>query len=100
MTREEAKQWFEMALAGEMKTGGGIRPAYERALEALSQPKFIALKQGEVAVLEVEQPLSDAQYVNLREHWEKATGTKAVVLDKSVRLVGRVESSSPSNPKG
>lgn len=88
MTREEAKKWFEEKLAGELPTGGGVRPAYDQAVAALAQPKFVAVREGEVAVLEVERRLTPDQWNRIRESWEAITKTKAIVLDGGVKLAG------------
>jgi len=90
LTREEAKKWFEAALAGELPTGNKIRPAYEAAFEALSQPKFIALREGEIAVIEVDHHLDAAAMQRFREQWQAYTNTRVVVLEKT-RLPERTQ---------
>lgn len=98
MTREEAKAWFEALLANE-QLADEVRPAYEQAVVALMQPKFIAVKEGEFAVLECDWRPAAEHAAAMKAAWERYTGAKCIVLDPSLRLVGSVaEGAQPLKP--
>jgi hypothetical protein len=90
MTRDQAKAWFEEAAATGVWPARGATEALGHAVEALSQPKFVALREGEVAVFEIDHTVKDDLYERIRYGWERYTGTRPVVLPAGVRLAGKV----------
>jgi hypothetical protein len=95
MTRDQAKAWFE-----ENNLLRAVDPqrseAYALAIEALTHEKFTVLREGEIAVIEVERHLPPEAHERFRERWLKLTSTKAVILDGGVRLAGKIEKAGPS----
>lgn len=86
MTREDAKKWFENKPISDTET----EAAYAFAIEALSQPKFVALREGEIAVLEIPRSVTVETAERIRDYWFRLTHTKCAILEGGARLAGKV----------
>jgi hypothetical protein len=99
MTRDQAKAWFEAAAATGVWPATGATEALGHAVEALSQqphPKFVSLREGDVAILEFEHRVSKDAVERIRETWKDLVGTRVVVIEGGGHLVGKREASGPS----
>jgi hypothetical protein len=93
MNRQEAIDWFETQPKDNLTPGQAA--AYAAAIEALHEPKYVALKEGDVAILEFKHRLTAAECARLRKQWQDATKTRSVVLDDGARLAGAVLDARP-----